>query len=181
MRKFDFHEVVTILDSPRGRELDIVGTTGIVTGVSKGSDSFSYSVSVEDENYVLPESALEPTGRFADSDDVRPDDLASAGADGDPPERAFADYDVVVVVDHPDAAGLGLVGALGIVMGVRLRDGHPSYPVMIGEGPGSPPESYLLPEAALRSTGRRLSRDEVYGGEPIRLDAHGDHVLHPPW
>jgi hypothetical protein len=175
VRKFDFFEVVTVVEHPTARELGVVGATGTILGVSRSDGSFSYSVSIDGEGYLLPESSLDSTGRFVERGDVYTGESIRVGvegtlvgtADGDrqhaadadgPRSAAFEDYEVVTVAAHPDAAGLGLVGATGIVLGRRAAAAGPSYVVMIGDEPGSSAESYVLPGSALRSTGRRVRR-----------------------
>jgi Immunity protein 31 len=84
----------------------------------------------------------------------------------------LAFYEVVRVKDNAVTRGLGVADATGVIVGIAEEGGHISYAVKIGA------EAYSLDHDDVVSTGETLSRADIYSGESIRVDIHGN-VLGP--
>jgi hypothetical protein len=76
-------------------------------------------------------------------------------------------YDVAEVLDTQTTRDLGVTKAFGIVLGKAREGAITSYAVLIAD------ETYSLHDADLKPTGKRVQRDDIYGGEHIRISLDG--------
>jgi Immunity protein 31 len=81
----------------------------------------------------------------------------------------FDFYDVVLVVHTEMARRLGVSGADGVVLG-KAEGTTVTYAVLIGH------QTFSLSSADLVAIGRRVSREDIYGGAQIRVEQHGNVV-----
>jgi hypothetical protein len=83
-------------------------------------------------------------------------------------------YEVTQVLDTPTTRELGVPNTIGIVLGKAKAGEVVSYAVLIGD------ETYSLHHADLRPTGQRVDREEIYGGEHIRISPDGKILAADP-
>lgn len=81
----------------------------------------------------------------------------------------MTDFDFYDVVDTEMARRLGVSGADGVVLG-KAEGTTVTYAVLIGH------QTFSLSSADLVAIGRKVSREDIYGGEQIRVDQPGNVV-----
>jgi hypothetical protein len=81
-------------------------------------------------------------------------------------------FDEVDVLETPTTLELEVSGERGIVVGVSEADGERFFAVSIEAVAGT----VMLGAADVRATGRRVTRDDIYGGSTLRVTREG-HVV----
>lgn len=80
-------------------------------------------------------------------------------------------FDEVEILETRTTQELEVVGERGVVVGVSEEAGDRFYAVAL-ESLG---RTIMLGAGDLRPTGRRVEREDIYGGERLRVDSKG-HV-----
>lgn len=76
-------------------------------------------------------------------------------------------YEVVTLARTDATERLRIAGETGVVLGKAEEAGRTTYAVLIGE------ETYSLADIDLEPTGHRVSREDIYSGEHLRVRADG--------
>jgi Immunity protein 31 len=77
-------------------------------------------------------------------------------------EIAF--YDVVHVSPSPRTLAMGIDNRLGVILGRSGESGEGGYAVLIGD------YTYMVDAADLVRTGEKVTREQIYSGEAIRVE-----------
>jgi hypothetical protein len=77
--------------------------------------------------------------------------------------REIAFYEVVEVLNSPNAVALGVGNARGVVVGISGEANERTYAVLVGN------RTFMLDPLDLAPTGESVDREAIYGGETIRV------------
>lgn len=72
-------------------------------------------------------------------------------------------YEIVDVLASGHTAGLGIANARGIVVGMAEEAGKKTFAVLVAD------RTFSVEETDLSSTGERVEREAIYGGETVRV------------
>jgi hypothetical protein len=85
------------------------------------------------------------------------------------PSTPFEHFDEVEILETRATQELEVVGETGVVVGISVDAGERFYAIAL-ESLG---RTIMLGAGDLRLTGRRVEREDVYGGESLRVDPKG--------